>query len=118
MKISFFLLVLVSMWACQAQQPADSDCKDAASDKAPEQWLDEQKKTLGQDEYKAEIYQLKYTWGYAYLINPCMQCADHFIYMYDTCGNAICQSGGIMGMNSCPAPYRENADRKLIWKED
>jgi len=118
MKILLTSFLISFLWSCKDQHPAISNCEDPASDAVPQEWLDQRIAQLRQDDYTAEIYQLKFKWGYGYFVNPCTQCADYYTYTYDKCGTLVCQSGGIAGTNYCPQIYQEDAEKKLIWKEN
>lgn len=65
---------------------------------------------------KKEIIQYTYKGNTVFLINPCKDCADGLITVYDCNGEKQCEFGGIGGKNTCP-DFDMNATSKiLLWE--
>ena len=95
----------------------DSNCQAQVGESAFPQWLEAKKTELQQDDYKAQIDLITYSWGTAIFINPCTECADFYTYIYDNCGTEVCHTGGIAGATTCTGKYQENYQSTLLWKE-
>jgi hypothetical protein len=113
----FILSLALFCLAFSCKDNTDSGCSEQISESQLPQWLNNKIEELGKDDYKAEIHNLQYSWGTAVFINPCMECADYYTYIYDNCGTQICQSGGFAGTSTCPEVYKQDSEKSLLWKE-
>ena len=113
----FILSAALFCYVISCKENHNADCTEQITESQQPQWLINKREELGKDDYKGEIYKLQYSWGSAIFINPCTHCADFYTYIYDNCGTQICQSGGFAGTSNCPAVYKQDSQKSLIWKE-
>ena len=110
-KLLLFLWPLLIFSSCQDH--AISPC--AMENEHADEWL-RQKIESYKHGTKAEIYSLTYNGKTVIEIKDCVDCADGMTTIYNCSGTAICQFGGIAGLNTCPDFYQEATGKNLLWK--
>lgn len=102
-KLLWFLLLA---WACQSEGPKPywTSCGNL-------DWMTSMKnetQVIKSYRYKGQVVFL--------VEDTCTQCADLMAEVYDCTGKAICQFGGIAGLNTCPDFSTTATDELLVWK--
>ncbi len=66
------------------------------------QWLKNIKAQLDSSDDQSQIIKFTYQNKNLFWINPCYQCVDGLVSVYNCQGDVICEFGGIAGLNTCP----------------
>ncbi len=110
------LLVILIGWsavACQAQMPAT-----VSADTIPA-WLSEKIARFEAEnpDVNGKVEAYTYQQQTVYLVDFCVGCPDHLVYLYNKKGEEMCRFGGIAGTNSCPGFAREAVLIATVWSK-
>jgi len=100
LKLIVVCSILLSIFSCdknqdeKSQYETDNPLEDIS-------WLKEKKHQLDSNDMPSQIIRYKYDGDYVFLIDPCVQCPDGLISVYNCDGDVICEFGGIDGRNTC-----------------
>ncbi len=110
-RIVLFILFSFFFSACKAQPPAL-----APTDSLPA-WLSEKiiRFTADAPGGKGKVEAYEYHRQTVYLVDFCIGCPDHLVYVYNVQGEEICRFGGITGSNTCPDFDRQAELIATVW---
>lgn len=111
-------LTLVLLYSCQADSTFQKTSCNVSNPIENLPWLNQIKINFEQSGAapKRKIYQYTYAGNTVFLIDPCVGCPDGLQSVFDCSGNAICEFGGIAGVNTCPDFSDNSTNEMLLWE--
>jgi hypothetical protein len=100
LKLIITSSIILFFFSCSKNNVSQCDSDNPLEDIG---WLKEKKLYLEINMGIAgwQIIRYKYKGEYVFWIDPCFQCADRVISVYDCSGSVICEFGGNDGRNTC-----------------
>ncbi|MTI26192.1 DUF6970 domain-containing protein [Fulvivirga kasyanovii] len=110
----FCVAVLLS--ACKTTNAQTAMCyiEDPIAELGWLQDIIQRQKSLNVDR-KADIFEYTFKGEKYFMADMCVGCPDFITVFYNCIGEKVCESGGIMGTNTCPDFEEEAISKRLIW---
>ena len=108
-----FTLLLICSLACQKESVNPQVCPSNPLESIS--WLKEIHENFQKIAAPSanRIIQYEYKGACVFLIDPCYQCPDGLVVVYNSAKEIVCEFGSIAGLNTCPDFY-ELATNKLV----
>lgn len=117
LKLSLLLMMaFVSLVSCETKDDDINLTCDSDNPLEDIQWLKEKKQNLeiGMGMAGWQIIRYRYKGDYVFWIDPCYQCTDGLVSVYNCSGEVICEFGGIDGRNTCIDFETEASDSIML----
>ena len=116
-KNSIYIIISLSLlFSCETKDNINSQC-DTDDPFTDIEWLGEIKQVfeLRMGMAGAQIIRYQYNGDYVFWVDPCYNCPDGIISIYNCQGEVICEFGGIDGRNTCPCFHNSATDSTMLF---